>query len=52
MALYLSLVVSFLLKLGIKNFIWYVLNNNKSHIFTLKYYEFHIQVYSFQKVDR
>ena len=40
-----------ILKLGIKNLIWYVLNKNKSHIYTLKYYGFHIHVHLFQKVD-
>ena len=53
MTLYLSLVVSFWnrsTKIRHQNLIWCVLKNNKGHIFTLEYYEFHIQVHSFQKV--
>ena len=54
MILYLSLVVSFWninTKIRHQKFNLYVLKN-KSHIFTLTYYEFHIQVHSFQKVGR
>ena len=32
MTLYLSLEILEILKLGIKNLIWYVLKNNKGHI--------------------